>query len=99
MDLETENRIAAILMKEAAELRCQAEKDGVSVYLHQPKPKKASSSPSQRDSSSQRALSSSSQGTSHVLENGFVSSARIERKSHDSWSYAYSRFLKILVRV
>ncbi|XP_062078385.1 uncharacterized protein LOC133782930 [Humulus lupulus] len=39
MDLETENRIAAILMKEAAELRRQAEKDGVSVYLHQPKPK------------------------------------------------------------
>ncbi|PON55139.1 G patch domain protein [Parasponia andersonii] len=39
MDLETENRIAAILMKEAAELRRQAEKDGVSVYLHQPKPR------------------------------------------------------------
>ncbi|KAF4346488.1 hypothetical protein G4B88_012525 [Cannabis sativa] len=39
MDLETENRIAAILMKEAAELRRQAEKDGVSVYLNQPKPK------------------------------------------------------------
>ncbi|PON83379.1 G patch domain protein [Trema orientale] len=39
MDLETENRIAAILMKEAAELRRQAEKDGVSVYLHQTKPR------------------------------------------------------------
>lgn len=36
MDLETENRIAAILMKEAAELRRQAEKEGVHVYLRQP---------------------------------------------------------------
>lgn len=36
MDLETENRIAAILMKEAAELRRQAEKEGVNVYLRQP---------------------------------------------------------------
>lgn len=39
MDLETENRIAAILMKEAAELRRQAEKEGVHVYLQQPKPR------------------------------------------------------------
>ena len=37
MDLETENRIAAILLKEAAELRRQAEKDGVEAYLRQPK--------------------------------------------------------------
>ncbi|KAL3515415.1 hypothetical protein ACH5RR_022317 [Cinchona calisaya] len=37
MDLATENRIAAILLKEAAELRRQAEKDGVEVYLRQPK--------------------------------------------------------------
>lgn len=37
MDLETENRIAAMLMKEAAELRRQAEKEGVHVYLQQPK--------------------------------------------------------------
>lgn len=37
MDLETENRIAAILLKEAAELRRQAEKEGVHVYLEQPK--------------------------------------------------------------
>ncbi|OVA13694.1 hypothetical protein BVC80_1767g16 [Macleaya cordata] len=36
MDLETENRIAAMLMREAAELRCQAEKEGVHAYL-QPK--------------------------------------------------------------
>lgn len=36
MDLETENRIAAILMKEAAELRRQAEKEGVHAYLRQP---------------------------------------------------------------
>ncbi|KAI7979240.1 hypothetical protein LOK49_Contig435G00001 [Camellia lanceoleosa] len=36
MDLDTENRIAAILMKEAAELRRQAEKEGVHVYLRQP---------------------------------------------------------------
>ncbi|KAK4741175.1 hypothetical protein SAY87_024763 [Trapa incisa] len=36
MDLETENRIAAILMKEAAELRRQAEKEGVLSYLHKP---------------------------------------------------------------
>ncbi|PSS02751.1 Serine/threonine-protein kinase [Actinidia chinensis var. chinensis] len=37
MDLETENRIAAILMKEAAELRRQGEKEGVQAYLRQPK--------------------------------------------------------------
>lgn len=36
MDLQTENRIAAILMKEAAELRRQAEQDGVNAYLRQP---------------------------------------------------------------
>ncbi|KAG2704848.1 hypothetical protein I3843_05G025000 [Carya illinoinensis] len=36
MDLETENRIAAMLMKEAAELRRQAEKEGVQAYLKQP---------------------------------------------------------------
>lgn len=37
MDLETENRIAAILLKEAAELKQQADKEGVHVYLQQPK--------------------------------------------------------------
>ncbi|XP_068320072.1 uncharacterized protein [Pyrus communis] len=37
MDLETENRIASILMREAAELRRQAEKEGVHAYLQQPK--------------------------------------------------------------
>ncbi|XP_019172936.1 PREDICTED: uncharacterized protein LOC109168380 [Ipomoea nil] len=36
MDLATENRIAAILLKEAAELRRQAEKDGALAYLHRP---------------------------------------------------------------
>ncbi|KAL4362459.1 hypothetical protein GQ457_04G000870 [Hibiscus cannabinus] len=37
MDLETENRIASILLKEAAELRRQADRQGVHVYLRQPK--------------------------------------------------------------
>jgi len=37
MDLETENRIAAMLMKEAAELRRQAEREGVHVYLRERK--------------------------------------------------------------
>lgn len=36
MDLETENRIASILMKEAAELRRQAEEEGVHAYLRKP---------------------------------------------------------------
>ncbi|KAK6163555.1 hypothetical protein DH2020_000419 [Rehmannia glutinosa] len=36
MDLETENRIAAILMKEAAELRRQAQSEGALAYLCQP---------------------------------------------------------------
>ncbi|XP_047306958.1 pre-mRNA-splicing factor 38B [Impatiens glandulifera] len=36
MDLETENRIAAILLKEAAEIRRQAEKEGVHAYLRAP---------------------------------------------------------------
>ncbi|CAH8274445.1 unnamed protein product [Arabidopsis lyrata] len=36
MDLETENRIASILLREAAELRRQAEKEGVRAYLEKP---------------------------------------------------------------
>ncbi|XP_074272774.1 uncharacterized protein LOC141596491 [Silene latifolia] len=36
MDLETENRIASILLKEAAELRRQAQQEGVLAYLHKP---------------------------------------------------------------
>ncbi|KAL6517543.1 hypothetical protein OROMI_033244 [Orobanche minor] len=36
MDLETENRIAALLMKEAAELRRQAQSEGSLAYLRQP---------------------------------------------------------------
>lgn len=36
MDLATENRIASILLKEAAELRRQAEKEGALAYLHRP---------------------------------------------------------------
>ncbi|KAL5718260.1 hypothetical protein ACHQM5_011183 [Ranunculus cassubicifolius] len=35
MDLETENRIASVLMKEAAELRREADKEGVHAYLRQ----------------------------------------------------------------
>lgn len=37
MDLETENRLATMLMEEARRLRLQAEKEGVGIYLHQPK--------------------------------------------------------------
>ncbi|GLT47584.1 hypothetical protein SLA2020_212710 [Shorea laevis] len=37
MDLQTENRIAAILLKEAAELRRQADREGIQVYLQKPK--------------------------------------------------------------
>ncbi|OMO92131.1 hypothetical protein COLO4_17824 [Corchorus olitorius] len=36
MDLETENRIAAILLKEAAELKRQADREGVHAYLQKP---------------------------------------------------------------
>lgn len=36
MDLETENRIAAILLKEAAELRRQAHQEGALAYLREP---------------------------------------------------------------
>ncbi|KAL0384354.1 UNVERIFIED_CONTAM: hypothetical protein Sradi_2829700 [Sesamum radiatum] len=36
MDLETENRIAAILLKEAAELRRQAQSEGALSYLREP---------------------------------------------------------------
>ncbi|TKY71566.1 hypothetical protein E2542_SST00298 [Spatholobus suberectus] len=36
MDLETENRLAAILMREAAELRRQSEREGVLAYLCKP---------------------------------------------------------------
>ncbi|KAJ8529968.1 hypothetical protein K7X08_036803 [Anisodus acutangulus] len=36
MDLETENRIATILLKEAAELQRQAESEGALSYLHRP---------------------------------------------------------------
>ena len=36
MDLETENRLAALLMREAAELRRQADQEGVLAYLREP---------------------------------------------------------------
>ncbi|KAF5731880.1 hypothetical protein HS088_TW18G00566 [Tripterygium wilfordii] len=36
MDLDTENKIAAILLREAAEMRREAEKEGVLAYLRQP---------------------------------------------------------------
>ncbi|XP_061336415.1 uncharacterized protein LOC133283558 [Gastrolobium bilobum] len=36
MDLETENRIAAILMREAAELQRKSQKEGILAYLGQP---------------------------------------------------------------
>ncbi|RDX96038.1 hypothetical protein CR513_21359, partial [Mucuna pruriens] len=36
MDLETENRLAAMLMREAAELRRQSEREGVLAYLSKP---------------------------------------------------------------
>ncbi|CAL9222836.1 unnamed protein product [Arabidopsis halleri] len=36
MDLETENRIASTLLREAAELRRKAEKEGVRAYLDKP---------------------------------------------------------------
>ncbi|WZZ44103.1 hypothetical protein YC2023_040362 [Brassica napus] len=36
MDLETENQIASVLLRKAAELRRQAEKDGVRAYLEKP---------------------------------------------------------------
>ncbi|XP_010674906.2 uncharacterized protein LOC104890977 [Beta vulgaris subsp. vulgaris] len=36
MDLETENRIAAVLLREAAELRRQAQQEGVLAYLRKP---------------------------------------------------------------
>jgi len=36
MDLETENRLAAMLMREAAELRRQSEREGVLAYLRKP---------------------------------------------------------------
>ncbi|GAA0145413.1 hypothetical protein LIER_05611 [Lithospermum erythrorhizon] len=36
MDLDTENRIASILMKEAAELRRQAQQEGALAYIRRP---------------------------------------------------------------
>lgn len=36
MDLETENRLAALLMEEARRLRAEADREGVGVYLRQP---------------------------------------------------------------
>ncbi|RZC16441.1 hypothetical protein D0Y65_009632, partial [Glycine soja] len=36
MDLETENRLAAMLMREVAELRRQSEREGVLAYLRKP---------------------------------------------------------------
>ncbi|KAH9620888.1 hypothetical protein KSS87_011245 [Heliosperma pusillum] len=36
MDLDTENRIASILLNEAAELRRRAQQEGVLAYLHKP---------------------------------------------------------------
>lgn len=36
MDLETENRLAAMLVEEARRLQAQADKEGVLAYLHRP---------------------------------------------------------------
>lgn len=36
MDLETENRLAALLMEEARRLRAEADKEGVHAYLRLP---------------------------------------------------------------
>ncbi|KAG5034997.1 hypothetical protein JHK87_009907 [Glycine soja] len=36
MDLETENRLATMLMREVAELRRQSEREGVLAYLRKP---------------------------------------------------------------
>ncbi|KAG6509596.1 NKAP family protein UM04995-like [Zingiber officinale] len=36
MDLETENRLASLLMEEARRMRVEAEKEGVQVYLRKP---------------------------------------------------------------
>ncbi|XP_074585755.1 uncharacterized protein LOC141841480 [Curcuma longa] len=36
MDLETENRLASLLMEEARRMRVEAEKEGVHVYLRKP---------------------------------------------------------------
>lgn len=36
MDLETENRLAGLLMEEARRLRAEADKEGVHAYLRQP---------------------------------------------------------------
>ncbi|KAG5066303.1 hypothetical protein JHK86_010034 [Glycine max] len=36
MDLETENRLAAMLMREVAELRRQSKREGVLAYLRKP---------------------------------------------------------------
>ncbi|XP_072969031.1 uncharacterized protein [Typha angustifolia] len=36
MDLDTENRLAALLLEEARRLRAQADQEGVHVYLQQP---------------------------------------------------------------
>lgn len=36
MDLETENRLAALLIEEARRLQREADKDGVLIYLKKP---------------------------------------------------------------
>ncbi|KAG5397559.1 hypothetical protein IGI04_019373, partial [Brassica rapa subsp. trilocularis] len=79
MDLETENRIASVLLREAAELRRQAEKDGVRAYLEKPNVR-------------HRANSRFSQQLSLVFNNAQEQeNERLKRKSREESSSSSSQ--------
>ncbi|WZY87105.1 hypothetical protein YC2023_033489 [Brassica napus] len=88
MDLETENRIASVLLREAAELRRQAEKDGVRAYLEKP---------NVRHRPNSRFLTTTVLGANSAVETNEMGKARelenerLKRKSREESSRSSSQ--------
>ncbi|KAG2275272.1 hypothetical protein Bca52824_057827 [Brassica carinata] len=86
MDLEAENRIASVLLREAAELRRQAEKDGVRAYLEKPNVRHRPNSRFLTTTvlgvkQSNRAVETNAMWKARELENESRSSSQMKRSS------------------
>ncbi|KAG2304285.1 hypothetical protein Bca52824_032936 [Brassica carinata] len=91
MDLETENRIASVLLREAEEFRRQAEKDGVRAYLEKPNVRHRSNSRFLTATvlgvqQSNRAVETNEMWKARELEN-----ERLKRKSREESSSSSSQ--------
>ncbi|WZZ65819.1 hypothetical protein YC2023_077189 [Brassica napus] len=77
MDLETENRIASVLLREAAELRRQAEKDGARAYIEKPNAQEQENERLKRKS---REESSSSSSSSQMKQSSSFSKRSLDKR-------------------